>query len=481
MTDKKGKFRSKKLDYNRLLNVYRYHEIVDVTEDELSSRAVPIIATGVDKEEEDEHHLQAAISSSLASKKMVSIPTPQASSLIDESKNIYPLDFERPDELIRFSSIGDDALEEVSLMYFGTEEDAAFIKNLSIDMDKFEEILTKFQQIAENEGFDAVSETLLLEFDDVPLNSMKKVLDYWKQKRIKFQGHVAPYMKHVDISKEVDPFVCFRKRQVKVNQRKTRRTDSQSLEKLKKLRQDLDITKQLFEMINRRDLLKKEALELDGQIFERGYALEVQNTSSTVAAKSTSNVLKAMRGSWVSDRLRRKSRMDSLLPYSKNESNYITSRPAPLLEQYPNPEELLRTEFNRSQYAKDLFKRIRVELEKRISLDRQFDEVRQEVDNFVLDGKGKVGYRSRIGRGGRLIIDRKLLSPDLDDEKNLVFDHQAGRRFLSGRDLASLNNTKVHNYNQHYLQCTNQLKKQQINYTSMITTPTPRRRKKRPE
>ena len=51
--ERKPKFRSRKLDYNRPLPVHRYDDVIDI--DDLGSpiRAVPMIATGVDKEEEE--------------------------------------------------------------------------------------------------------------------------------------------------------------------------------------------------------------------------------------------------------------------------------------------------------------------------------------------------------------------------------------------------------------------------------------------
>ena len=49
-----GKFRSKKLDFSKPLRVYTYSELEPDEIDELftMSRAVPVVATGVDKEEE---------------------------------------------------------------------------------------------------------------------------------------------------------------------------------------------------------------------------------------------------------------------------------------------------------------------------------------------------------------------------------------------------------------------------------------------
>ena len=148
-TDKK-KFRSKKLDYNRLLAVYRYHEITDVSEAELSSRSIPVIATGVDKEEEEEHHLQAAISSSNANAKVSFIPTPDANKKVE---NIYPFDFEQRESFLRWSSVGDDVLEQSQKYYYLSESDVEWLENNNIDLteDKFEEIINQFEVIAGND------------------------------------------------------------------------------------------------------------------------------------------------------------------------------------------------------------------------------------------------------------------------------------------------------------------------------------------
>jgi hypothetical protein len=51
--ERKPKFRSRKLDFNRALPVYRYDEVDDFEEFEEPTRSVTRVATGVDKEEED--------------------------------------------------------------------------------------------------------------------------------------------------------------------------------------------------------------------------------------------------------------------------------------------------------------------------------------------------------------------------------------------------------------------------------------------
>lgn len=51
--DRKPKFRSRKLEHNRPLQIFRYDDAVDIDEYDNHMRAAPMIATGVDKEEEE--------------------------------------------------------------------------------------------------------------------------------------------------------------------------------------------------------------------------------------------------------------------------------------------------------------------------------------------------------------------------------------------------------------------------------------------
>jgi hypothetical protein len=65
-----------------------------------------------------------------------------------------------------------------------------------------------------------------------------------------------------------DPYVCFRRRETKPV-RKTRRTDQQSMEKLRKLRAELETARSLLEMVTRREKLRKESLLMEHSIFNQ--------------------------------------------------------------------------------------------------------------------------------------------------------------------------------------------------------------------
>jgi hypothetical protein len=73
-----------------------------------------------------------------------------------------------------------------------------------------------------------------------------------------------------------DPYVCFRRRDVR-QVRKTRRTDSQSTDKLKKIRQDFETARGLIKDVLQREQMRKTAFLLEKQIFEqRRTAIELK-------------------------------------------------------------------------------------------------------------------------------------------------------------------------------------------------------------
>ena len=65
-----------------------------------------------------------------------------------------------------------------------------------------------------------------------------------------------------------DPYVCFRRREVRQT-RKTRGRDAHSAEKLKKMRKELEEARRLLQSIREREVLKREQLAIDRQLFEQ--------------------------------------------------------------------------------------------------------------------------------------------------------------------------------------------------------------------
>jgi enhancer of polycomb-like protein len=108
--------------------------------------------------------------------------------------------------------------------------------------------------------------------------TLARLYEHWQGRRVKRNN--APLMPQLRIDEpslrasaaaaaaEHDPFVCFRKREIRTT-RKTRRTDVQSVQKLRQLRSELDSARQLLEMVSRREKMRREAINLDQLIFEQ--------------------------------------------------------------------------------------------------------------------------------------------------------------------------------------------------------------------
>ncbi|KAI9480243.1 hypothetical protein BDB00DRAFT_857951 [Zychaea mexicana] len=96
------------------------------------------------------------------------------------------------------------------------------------------------------------------------------ILEHWRARRLKREGKsIIPIVQYEDIPKnEIDPYVCFRRREIKPV-RKTRRTDQQSFERLRKLRMEMEKARGLLEMVLRREKIRRESLFQEHAVFEK--------------------------------------------------------------------------------------------------------------------------------------------------------------------------------------------------------------------
>jgi enhancer of polycomb-like protein len=104
----------------------------------------------------------------------------------------------------------------------------------------------------------------------------KDIYEHWKKERLEHQNH--PLMPSLRFEKNADtddgdPYVCFRRREVR-QARKTRGRDAQITEKLKRLRQELEHARQLLDVTKQRETARKEQLRLDRQIFDHRNAVK---------------------------------------------------------------------------------------------------------------------------------------------------------------------------------------------------------------
>jgi enhancer of polycomb-like protein len=182
-------------------------------------------------------------------------------------------------------------------MYDMTEDDEAFLKSYNqkraasaqLSEDDFEKVMEVFEDTAYIKAPFASIDQTIVPYDDMLqglqelekakiLPHAKELYEYWKSQRqasgnrplhptLKFETHQE--------SDDMDPYVCFRRREVRQT-RKTRARDVQSADKLKRLRKELEEGRQLVLASHNRELLKAEMLKADRAIFELRSQLKEQ-------------------------------------------------------------------------------------------------------------------------------------------------------------------------------------------------------------
>ncbi|KAF1933620.1 uncharacterized protein M421DRAFT_415968 [Didymella exigua CBS 183.55] len=294
------RFRQRKLSTKQNIPVLRENEVEKHDDDE-ASRHIPKVETGVEKGEEIEHHLQAVISAAQAAAQgatggkiaQLYIPTPEATASHLQYDGLYPKRFTQPATYIRFSSTVEDTS---GCPYNMTSDDAAFLKAYNqkrtkgphCSEDGFEEVMNFFEETAQTkQPFSAVGDAPVLAYEDLESDFdetisesarrfAKDVYSHWKNQRLlKGNRPLQPSLKFETNleTDEADPYVCFRRREVR-QVRKTRGRDAQVTEKLKKLRNELEQARLLMTQVKRREALMRDSLANDKQIFEQRHAVK---------------------------------------------------------------------------------------------------------------------------------------------------------------------------------------------------------------
>ncbi|KAI4095555.1 MAG: hypothetical protein LQ348_001093 [Seirophora lacunosa] len=307
-----ARFRQRKLTTKQALQVLREDQIDAVDED--GQRNVPKVETGVEKGEEIEHHLQAALSASQAAAvggkvAQIYIPTPDTIQSSIQYDQLYPLTFPQPATYIRFSSTVEDCC---GCPYDMDDEDDQLLQSLnkrdastsSCSEDQFEEVMNFYEETAQaKQPYAAVDNSPVLTYEEIEdafeesLEAPAKIFsreiyDHWKSRRLKtgnrslfvnlkVRGHVVAFFPAKLTSSQLetgaetddsDPYVCFRRREVR-QVRKTRGRDAHSAEKLKKLRKELEEARQIMALIRQREITKREQLAVEKQLFEQRSSL----------------------------------------------------------------------------------------------------------------------------------------------------------------------------------------------------------------
>ncbi|KAG7234337.1 hypothetical protein INR49_004908 [Caranx melampygus] len=270
-------FRARALDAAKPLPVYRNRDLPDLTDCVSINRAVPQMPTGMEKEEELEHHLQRAISAQQVfreKKENMVIPVPEAESNTTYYDRLYKGEVKVPKQLIHIQPLGLD-LEQPD--YDMDSEDETLLNRLNRKMEirplQFETMVDRLEKASTQQLVSLAEAKLLLNEDDYLL---KSVYDYWVRKRKNCRGpSLITQIKQEkrDGSTNNDAYVAFRRRTEKMQTRKNRKNDEASYEKMLKLRREFSRTVTILEMIKRREKSKRELLHLTLEVVEKRYQM----------------------------------------------------------------------------------------------------------------------------------------------------------------------------------------------------------------
>ncbi|XP_018026185.1 enhancer of polycomb homolog 1 isoform X2 [Hyalella azteca] len=276
-----SKFRARQLDATKPIPIYLQEEISDYTDlNNASNRTVPQMPTGMEKEEETEHHLQQAIFHHRV------IPVPEVYAVDSTHAKIYPPDYKQSRQLIHILPFNPE--QDIPDYDMDSEDEewlsqqAAKGELLPLDPPQFEEMMDRLEKSSGLKAVTLQEAKVLLKDDDGLITA---VYDYWLNKRLKTQHTLIPQVKSEKSagSAPSDPYVAFRKRTEKMQTRKNRKNDESSYEKMLKLKRDLTKSLTMLQMVSRREKTKRELLHLHIEIFEKRY--ELQDWSGSIISE----------------------------------------------------------------------------------------------------------------------------------------------------------------------------------------------------
>nr|XP_023019140.1 enhancer of polycomb homolog 1 [Leptinotarsa decemlineata] len=274
-------FRARALDASKPMPIYMAEELPDLPDYSAINRAVPQMPSGMQKEEECEHHLQRAIVAGLI------IPTPEVSDIPCKEfyDKVYPANYKQPRQLIHMQPF---TMEQDIPDYDMDSEDERWLHSQTQKLDlspvKFEEMMDRLEK---SSGQTVVTlneaKALLKEDDDLII----AVFDYWLNKRLKTQHPLILTVKteHRSGTAANNPYLAFRRRTEKMQTRKNRKNDEASYEKMLKLRRDLYRAVTLLELVKRREKIKREYVHLTVEVFEKRF--QAKDFSGTVMAEAS--------------------------------------------------------------------------------------------------------------------------------------------------------------------------------------------------
>lgn len=382
--------RSRALDTGKPLQIYRKEEVEDV--DIQPARGIQYVFTGMEKAEEEEKHLQEILTAQVLGLQKhhedLFIPCPEYHEDQDYNK-LYRGNWRKPSQYVHAQPF----FYEDYPAYDMDEEDHRFLKEEIADRWKlelsgrmFEEMISQLELNSETSTISLGEAKLLLKGED---DIILLVYEYWLKKRLRLKHSLVSIFRGEKVGCTADkrnPYVAFRRRFEKMQTRRNRKSDENSYTVMLKLRRDLHRAVTLLGFVRTREQIKKSRLEvelevLEGRVKAKDWSGDLFNEVQEEAAAASS--IDSRRVSCVSEWDDDVSVVDS--DYESDEGPFAFRRKEGVEYLAPLEEEAWQT----------------------------------RVENLSLDGHQNkflwtnvpgvcVGYcRRRVGRGGRVVIDRR--------------------------------------------------------------------------
>ncbi|GAA51491.1 enhancer of polycomb homolog 1 [Clonorchis sinensis] len=278
----KVSFRARQIDFNKPLPIVKDGSdiLAEFSENAFVNRGVPQIPSGMEKEEENEHHFVEVIQAlQLNSGADVKIPVPD---IIDRStwyKKIYSDEFALPTQLVHIRNIV--LAEDEPTDYDMDTEDEEWLSRSQLDVtpQKFESMIDRLERGCGQKVMNLEEANYLLQ-DDPSL--VIAVYDYWLNKRVQSRQPLlfSVRQERRDSGSNADPYVAFRRRSEKMQTRKNRKNDEQSYEKMLILRDQMDtlgfvcclcnshLFREILSMLVKRETTKEAIVQSSLRMFE---------------------------------------------------------------------------------------------------------------------------------------------------------------------------------------------------------------------
>eukprot|EP00736_Rhodelphis_marinus_P013718 Rmarinus@m.4201 len=268
----RGSFRPRPIDINRPLPIIMHDNDLEV-HDEGDIRSLPTVPVGMDAQEQQEIHLQQAIKAALTldskAPKDAAIPVPSVE-LVPGYRDLLKK-WTQPQEYIVFKELSETEYLEKEVFYELDKDDLRWLGEYNakktpkqkIAEDDFERALDRLDK----EAFNTKAENGILPRGSEKVLSIGKshapiVLDYYNEKREKLKRALLRHHRPPPDINDPNPALTFRSREKERQQpqRKTlrRRDDSQSYEKLRRMRHEFERARTLLELIKKRERVKKD-------------------------------------------------------------------------------------------------------------------------------------------------------------------------------------------------------------------------------